>query len=768
MMLYGGPILAAFLTPALALGGAAAVAAPIIIHILARRRFRRIRWAATEFLIQAERKNRRRLRMEEWILLALRCLAVALIGAMLARPFFTSGAASMFGGVQRTERVFVIDDSLSMSYESPQGSSFSRARTAVKRLVETIRRESPDDTVTILRTSAIDTPLDVGTYLDDAQTDALLARVEAMTPTQHGSDAARVIAGTAEVLSRNAGTLSAVVYIISDFQRNDWVGREAASEGADGGGLLTPLQAWAEGKRSIRLVLVDLSAEEPSNLAITELVKGGGPAVAGTDGLMKVQLANYSSRPVENLGIEASVANLPQPTRVLASIGPGQSASMDVSVTYLRAGDEAVKVSIPSDNLPADNTRYAVVDVVSAVRVLIVNGEPSADSFEDEATFLATALRPQGAVFSGNEVQLADETQLETLDLAPFRVVVVANVYRLSESAITALERFARLGGGVIYFAGDQVDTEAFNATMYRDGAGLMPCRLTETVRTENGARLTVKDRLHPALRGVDREGDPLGLGRIPFYQFIAGECPVAARDSADTDDNKSAESDSLTMPSSREPKIIGTFSGETEHPAIVEKRFGAGRVIYVATSADKEWHSWPDHPTYLPVMIELVHFAAGSGASGDDYFVGHTVDVPVSASEFEPDILVRTPAYPQEREATITAIEREQGGGFAARWERTDSAGVYQFVLRRREGGEVVRQVAVNVDPRESDLTPATEEKLREVMKSIPFDYLKGLDSLSSLASASQVEFWRPVLLTLAALLMMEQGLAWLWGRRR
>ncbi|RME39341.1 MAG: hypothetical protein D6788_05670, partial [Planctomycetota bacterium] len=78
-------MLAAFVSPALFWGGAAAVAAPILIHLLARRRFRRIRWAAMEFLLDAERRNRRRLRMEEWILLALRCLAVVLLAAMIAR-----------------------------------------------------------------------------------------------------------------------------------------------------------------------------------------------------------------------------------------------------------------------------------------------------------------------------------------------------------------------------------------------------------------------------------------------------------------------------------------------------------------------------------------------------------------------------------------------------------------------------------------------------------------------------------------------------------
>ncbi len=101
-MTFGSPVLAALLTPALFAGGAAAMAAPILIHLLSRRRFKRIRWAAMDFLIDAERRNRRRIRMEDWILLALRCLGVFLIGLMLARPFVSPiGLAAALGAAQR-------------------------------------------------------------------------------------------------------------------------------------------------------------------------------------------------------------------------------------------------------------------------------------------------------------------------------------------------------------------------------------------------------------------------------------------------------------------------------------------------------------------------------------------------------------------------------------------------------------------------------------------------------------------------------------------
>ncbi|NOX60306.1 MAG: hypothetical protein GXP29_15805, partial [Planctomycetes bacterium] len=131
-----GQILGAMVSPALFWGGAAAMGAPILIHLLARRRFRRIRWAAMSFLIDAEKQNRRRVRVEELILLALRCLAVLLIGLVVSRPFVRpSGVAAILGGTDKTDRIFLLDDSFSMGYEAQGGTSHSRLKTSVQNLL---------------------------------------------------------------------------------------------------------------------------------------------------------------------------------------------------------------------------------------------------------------------------------------------------------------------------------------------------------------------------------------------------------------------------------------------------------------------------------------------------------------------------------------------------------------------------------------------------------------------------------------------------------
>src|SRR6185436_14676123 len=85
-----------FLNPLL-LFGLAAVSVPIIIHLLNRRKFQRIVWAATRFIQTSVEKNQKRMRLEDMILLALRCLLLALLALALARPAILSNATDVFG-----------------------------------------------------------------------------------------------------------------------------------------------------------------------------------------------------------------------------------------------------------------------------------------------------------------------------------------------------------------------------------------------------------------------------------------------------------------------------------------------------------------------------------------------------------------------------------------------------------------------------------------------------------------------------------------------
>ncbi len=112
---------------------------PILIHLLNRRKYREMRWAAMRFLVAALRKNQRRVRVEQWLLLAIRTLVILLVVSAMAKPFLESlGAVALPG--QRTHRVIVLDGSLSMAYVPGDKTRFEQAKTLAAQLVRDARR----------------------------------------------------------------------------------------------------------------------------------------------------------------------------------------------------------------------------------------------------------------------------------------------------------------------------------------------------------------------------------------------------------------------------------------------------------------------------------------------------------------------------------------------------------------------------------------------------------------------------------------------------
>src|SRR5947208_14830983 len=102
-----------FLNPIFFWVGVGAISAPIIIHLINRMRFRRVRWAAMEFLLKSQKRNRKRLIIEQLILLALRCFLVVLAGLLLAR--FLGFSSLGFFRPQNTTHIVVLDATLSMT-----------------------------------------------------------------------------------------------------------------------------------------------------------------------------------------------------------------------------------------------------------------------------------------------------------------------------------------------------------------------------------------------------------------------------------------------------------------------------------------------------------------------------------------------------------------------------------------------------------------------------------------------------------------------------
>lgn len=757
--------------------GAGAVASPILIHILSRRRYRRVRWAAMDFLLDAHRRNRRRVRLEQLILLALRCLVVLLLALAFARPFMSSGLLSGLVGGSQTEHIIVLDDSFSMSAVSRSTSatgtrpaSFDAGRDAVEAIARIVSETASNDAIALYVASRPDEPLLSLPNASDENRVRLTETLAGLSSTQRAGNWEAAMRSVAKQVSGSPARANAVVYAISDFQRSDW-GVSRSEGDAAGKGPLVPLAALNDERESIRCVLVNVGQQSAGNIAVTSIGADRRQAVAGVPTRFVVGVANHSTEMLRDVELGVAIEGRRLPPLVIPEIMPEETVREPIEVTFDQDGANHVEVELVGaassiDSVALDNRRSTSVDVASAIRVLMIDGEPSSDQYRDETFLLKTALRPAGRATSGIDVTVVEEGEIEDSDLSTYHVVVLANVGRVARLANEKLRAYVDAGGGLIVFAGDLVDVAEYNASLYDGGHGLLPLPIVGPAEAPPGAdaiSIGSWDASHPMLRAFEGAMAEL-LRQVRIDAYLRVEEPeTAGRDA-------SAPAPGIAEAAPGTAVVIARMNDAYQSPLIVEKAIGRGRTIFIATSADQEWNDWASNFSYLPLVMETVQYVARSSSSRRDVVVGEALRCGIDPTIVESSAALRTPEYPTDPEIMLNATIATAGGGAApamnvVTFGDTDRAGRYEFRLKRLRGGTIRHSASVNPDASESNLRMATVEELRGATDKLRIEIIDNVATLASAADEGRSEFWWPLMLVVAALLMVEHGLAWRFG---
>ena len=193
--------------------GAAAFIIPLIIHIMNRSRFRTIEWGAMHLLDSIVRVNHKRFRIEQLILLLVRCTIPAVLAFCLARPVLT-GWKDLAGNAP-VSAVILLDTSYSMDAKSSEGKHLD---LAVEQAVAVLKAMSRGSEVAVIQTGGRPTPI-----FDQPVFDPSLM-IEQLRQLKGGFGASQMPEALDVALVTLAGmsNVRRELIIISDFQVSDW------------------------------------------------------------------------------------------------------------------------------------------------------------------------------------------------------------------------------------------------------------------------------------------------------------------------------------------------------------------------------------------------------------------------------------------------------------------------------------------------------------------------------------------------------------------
>ena len=454
-----------FVHPVL-LWGLLAAAAPVLIHLINMLRHRRVEWAAMEFLLFSQRKHRTWILLKQLLLLLLRIGVVAAAAIMVAQPVLRSQWGSLLGNVQ-THHILLLDDSFSMSDHWGDASAFARAKAAIERVGAAAARQTQPQTATLLRFSqaarpgARREPDLIRKRVDAEFVSALAEKLKSIDVSQTAAEPAPALEALDRLLGE-AGGERRIVYLISDFRARQW------DEPTDLKQRLARLSA-----ADVELRLIDCVNAARPNLAIVSLEPVEGIQAAGVPWLMGVRVRNFGATPAKDVPVLLVEDGRARPALRIAEIPPGRAVQERFPVFFPLAGQHRIAARLESDAVAADNFRFAVVDLPADVPVLLVDGDPAAG----DAYYLSKALA-SGEAPTGIRPRIETPRFLADKPLDRFQAINVANVDRLDQSAIRALERYVAEGGGVAFFLGPRCDSRFINESLYRRGEGLFPLPL--------------------------------------------------------------------------------------------------------------------------------------------------------------------------------------------------------------------------------------------------------------------------------------------------
>lgn len=625
-----------FLNPWLLLA-LAGVSIPVILHLVRRQAAKPVDWGAMRFLHDTLSERRRKMEWEDLLLMAARCLLLALAGLAIARPFVPPDskvpwifvlplallAIAAFGasfvlsskifrrllrlgavvlaliaaglvflehvlhlkrfeGSGRRDVAIIIDASSSMTREGAKGNVFEEAREEAKRIVG----DAPRGTSFVI-VSGGPSPRALTANPLTHRAD-VLEQLAAIKPVG-GTFRAHEALGVATLALAEGDNSAKQIIVLTDGQRHGW-------RFGDAGAWKSLEDAWDGLPQKPKLILRRIKTSDSlRNAGIVEVVCTR--RLVGTDrpSVVRVIVENTGTEPVTPGMVTLEIEGEQVGSEALGVLIPGQIETVEFSHKFETEGPQALVARIDGwDEVPDDNRSEHVVTVRRQVRVLLVDGNPSGKFFDRAAGHAALALAPTGALLRGQEPgkgflmdpRVVAAPDLVEGDLDEAEVIVLADVPRLPAALASKLAGRLANGAGLIVIAGPRSEREFYNQWAVSDGP-LMPLELLEETTEEAGVFPAPATFQHESLE-LFRDEAASDLGEAAIQRWFKAETRSG-------------------------PGVVGAGFSNGD-PFLAGRFYGRGRCLMLTCALDHRSGNLPARTSFVPLVQELVSWVAGGG----------------------------------------------------------------------------------------------------------------------------------------------------------
>ncbi len=549
--------------------GLIAVAVPIVIHLINLRRPKKVSFSTLSFFNELRKSTIRRIRIKQYLLMALRALALLFLALALARPFLPPTLTGSTSSSEPKAVAILVDNSASMSRIGNQGPLIDQAKEVANRIIQ---NANSDDKFLITSTNESNGGNSVFTSASRAQ--EIVNEMSAENTAHYTKE--KLISANEQL--QDAPQSQAVIYVISDGQE---------SQLSD----LEDLQMRGEGNaKPVSIQLINLEDASQQNLAVSSVRLNSQMLSKGSPITLAVEVENVGEAAAANQFVSLEVGG-ELSGQYEVSLQPGETKEFLFQVVPEQVGDLVGRIIVEGDEVDYDNTRYFVVRIPKVRSILLVNNQTEESSF---TSFLAPALEAAQQTNAQVSFEELRTTEVDQSQWQQYDAIVLDGLEEIPEYWFQDLQRYVQNGKGILFLPSEQGDVENYNRLFSLFNAGRFDNIVGEYASFNTVVKMGELEEGHPVLNELfNRQEDEtinVDLPSLFFYYHY------------------------------RQPSNSGTFNileAANGDPVLNEQNFGEGVFLVSTIGADPGWSNFPVNPLFAPLYYRSTLYASSSENGG-------------------------------------------------------------------------------------------------------------------------------------------------------
>lgn len=693
-----------FLNPAV-LFGLLAAAIPVLLHLLNLRKLKRIEFSTLAFLKELQKNKIRKIKLKQWLLLALRVAIILLAVMSFARPTLKGVNIGGATSAAKTTAVFIVDNTFSMSVVDENGSYFNRSKQIIRSLLDQF--QEGDQLVLIpvadsvkSQVNSTNSPAEFRKNLDGLEVSYVSGTIN------------NAVMKAVNVLSES-GNFNKEIYVFSDLQK---------SRLKEPGILRTDLSEVLD--KRVKLYYFDLATRSPFNLAIDSFEVNNQIFEKDKPISFTAIVTNYSNQPVNDF-VASLFVNGSRSAQQSISLGGGESKRVIFETILKSAGNVDVLCELEDDDVLNDNKRYLSISVPEKVNVGIFS------DVDSDSRFVKLAL---SSLQEDNNLNITSKNlnQLVSVNLDNFDAVFV--IGSGNNSHFDRLSSYIQNGGGVFLMPGSQSNMENFTA-LVKQLRIPEPVALLGSTRQQNSTaqNATMFDKVefeHPVFSNLLAKGAKEQIESPEVYKYFK-------------------------VNNGGRGKNIITLLDRSSF--LSEYTVGNGKVLLMNIAPLLDWSDLPLKGIFAPLVNKSVYYLASKDGQTKAFKAGDEAVINLHGSIF-PQLKIDKPNHTDEMINLKTT-----GNNDYINYNSTYITGNYKVY----SGTKVVDYFSVNTDPLESRMEKMDEKDITDYFNRVHFQgtiyYPKPDTDYKKIVQQARFgsELWRHFLLLAFVMALVEMFIA-------